>query len=159
MAKWFIESAPAGSFTKMSPVSCRLILDGTSGRSLPPSLATHPDLFSIPPTEAGAAPASSEKRLEDTGSLGECWTLNMSEWTALDGLSLNDDGVCSLSDVLETGDVPQRYYLSPRACAGILRRAENRGKSLPDLLRRALKAVASMDRATTLTGTEDRILP
>jgi hypothetical protein len=44
----------------------------------------------------------------------------------------------SLSDVLETGDVPPRFSLSEKACAGILRRAENRGKELPELLLQAL---------------------
>jgi hypothetical protein len=43
---------------------------------------------------------------------------------------------------LETGAVPQRFYLSPKACAGILRRAEKRGKELPAALDRALRAVA-----------------
>jgi hypothetical protein len=57
-------------------------------------------------------------------------------------LFLNDDGVCSLSDILETGDVPQRYYLTAKACRGILRRAEKRGKSLPPSLAAALLAVA-----------------
>jgi hypothetical protein len=61
----------------------------------------------------------------------------------LDGLSLNDDGVCSLSDILETGDVPQRYYLSGQACRGIIRRAEKRKKELPPMLRLALENVAS----------------
>jgi hypothetical protein len=37
---------------------------------------------------------------------------------------------CSLSDILETGDVPRRFYLSATACRGILRRAEKRGKEL-----------------------------
>jgi len=54
----------------------------------------------------------------------------------------NADGVCSLSDVLETGDVPPRYYLSAKACQGILRRAEKRGKVLPQMLRLALQAAA-----------------
>ena len=57
--------------------------------------------------------------------------------------------VCSLSDILETGDVPQRYFLSATACLGILRRAAKRGKALPALLRQALEAVA--DIATTPT--------
>jgi hypothetical protein len=48
----------------------------------------------------------------------------------------------SLSDVLETGAVPQRYFLSATACRGILRRAEKRGKALPMTLRRALEQVA-----------------
>jgi len=51
--------------------------------------------------------------------------------------------VSSLSDILETGDLPQRYYLSPKACAGILRRAANRGKDLPTMLLRALSAVVA----------------
>jgi len=64
----------------------------------------------------------------------------------MDGLSLNDDGVCSLSDILEPiGDVPQRYYLTPRACAGVLRRAEKRGRALHPLLAAALRAVASRE--------------
>jgi len=88
-----------------------------------------------------------------TASHGECLTLSLSEWTALDGLSLRDDGVCSLSDILETGDVPQRYYLSAKACAGILRRAEKRGKTLPPQLARALQAVA--DSEPILISMED----
>ena len=47
---------------------------------------------------------------------------------------------CSLSRVLETGDVPRRYYLTPKACAGILRRAEKCGKELPPMLKEALEA-------------------
>jgi hypothetical protein len=48
-----------------------------------------------------------------------------------------------LSDTLETGDVPQRFFLSAKACAGILRRAEKRGKQLPELLQRALESAAT----------------
>jgi hypothetical protein len=46
---------------------------------------------------------------------------------------------CSLSDILETGDVPQRFYLSATACRGILRRADKRGRELPAMLHAALK--------------------
>ncbi len=49
----------------------------------------------------------------------------------------------SLSQVLERGSIPQKYFLSKKACAGILRRAENRGKRLPDALRLALERVAN----------------
>jgi hypothetical protein len=48
-----------------------------------------------------------------------------------------------LSDILEVGEVPQRYYLSGTACRGILRRADKRGKELPEALKSALLAVAS----------------
>src|SRR3712207_386245 len=34
--------------------------------------------------------------------------------------------------------VPEKYYLSPKACQGILSRAKNRGKKLPDILEQAL---------------------
>ncbi len=62
-------------------------------------------------------------------------TLNISEWP-------NDAAVCSLSDILETGPLPRRFFLSALACQGILRRAANRGKTLPEQLRIALEAVA-----------------
>ena len=65
------------------------------------------------------------------------------EFLTLNGLeSPNAVAVCSLSATLETGDVPQRYYLSAKACSGILRRAERRGKELPAQLRQALQAAA-----------------
>ena len=68
-------------------------------------------------------------------------TLNTSEWPS-------DAAVCSLSDVLETGPVPPRFFLSQKACQGILRRAEKRGKKLPEPLRHALEAVAGVKTQT-----------
>ena len=65
-------------------------------------------------------------------------TLSTSEWNHTLAPSLRDDGVCSLSDILETGDVPQRYFLSARACEGILRRANQLQKKLAPLLEAAL---------------------
>lgn len=44
----------------------------------------------------------------------------------------------TLSQIL-LGDVPQEYYLSAKACEGILRRAERRGKALPEMLKAALE--------------------
>ena len=52
-------------------------------------------------------------------SLGGPWTPNISDWP-------NDADVCSLSQVLETGSIPQRYFLSGTACAGLLRRQDRR---------------------------------
>ncbi|MDR2945582.1 MAG: hypothetical protein LBV79_02390 [Candidatus Adiutrix sp.] len=48
-----------------------------------------------------------------------------------------------MSDILETGDLPPRYFLSATACRGILRRAEARGRNLPEALRLALEATAA----------------
>jgi hypothetical protein len=70
------------------------------------------------------------------GSPTEFLTLNILEYPS-------DGVVSSLSDILETGELPQRYYLSATACRGILRRAEKRGKELPEALKSALLAVAS----------------
>ena len=47
----------------------------------------------------------------------------------------------SLSEVLETEFVPSKYFLSAKACLGILRRAEKRGKDLPAMLGEALRRV------------------
>jgi hypothetical protein len=52
-----------------------------------------------------------------------------------------DGGVySSLRSVLETQPVALKFYLSARACEGILRRAERRGKKLPEALERALRS-------------------
>ena len=42
-----------------------------------------------------------------------------------------------LSQILEERALP-KYYLSAKACQGILNRAAKRGKELPDLLKTAL---------------------
>jgi hypothetical protein len=75
------------------------------------------------------------------GSPTEFLTLNGAEHTGTQEPCRSADGVSSLSDVLETQQVPQRFYLSQKACSGILRRAERLGKELPSMLRKALEAV------------------
>ena len=73
-----------------------------------------------------------------TGSRRAFMTLNTSEWPS-------DAVVCSLSAMLEdSGSVPRRFYLSAKACQGILRRAAKRGKDLPVRLREALEQVAGV---------------
>ena len=86
-----------------------------------------------------------DERLEPSSG---CWSSagmgSPTEFSTLNILEYPSDGVASsLSDILEIGEVPQRYYLTSRACRGILRRAEKRGKELPEALRSALLAVAS----------------
>ena len=51
----------------------------------------------------------------------------------------------TLSSILEV-NVPEKYYLSAKACAGILRRAEKRGKELPPMLKEALEEVVSLSK-------------
>ena len=72
-----------------------------------------------------------------TLSPGESSTLNFGECP-------REDAGSSLSLILQAG-VPSKYYLSPKACEGILRRASARGKELPEVLKLALTRQASMD--------------
>ena len=69
------------------------------------------------------------------GYRGVCSTANFSE-------SPNVAVVCTLSDILEP-HAPRRFFLSPKAAAGILRRAKKRGRTLHEHLRRALESIAT----------------
>ena len=61
------------------------------------------------------------------------------------------DGVEShLSQILEDNPHP-KYYLSAKACQGILNRAARRGKDLPEALRKALEAQCGACRETAST--------
>lgn len=58
---------------------------------------------------------------------------------------------------VELEETPHRkYYLSVKACLGILRRAEKRGKELPEILRQALIRQAQLmsSAMTSATGAE-----
>ena len=85
---------------------------------------------------------------ETTSALpGESSTLNTSE-------SLNVAAECSLSEILQV-DAPEKYSLSAKACNGILRRAEKRGKELPPMLRDALMEVVGSDGAEMSGDSDD----
>ena len=75
--------------------------------------------------------------MEITGNLhGESWTLNTTE-------SLRGAEDCTLSSIL-LDTVPEKYYLSEKACLGILRRSLKRGKELPSVLKTALVSQAGL---------------
>ena len=57
------------------------------------------------------------------------------------GESPREENVSTLSQIL-MANVPEKYYLSQKACQGILRRASARGKELPPLLKAALERQA-----------------
>jgi len=136
--RWLDDLAPNGWSLKMFPefipvgqASRKMQMKVKNGKKQPTLLSS-----SISLGNAGF--------VEDGGLL----TLNIPEWTGLEGLSLKDEGVASLSDILETGPLPERYYLTAKACAGILRRAEKRGKDLPRQLAAALQAVVDSPTST-----------
>lgn len=75
-------------------------------------------------------------------SSGSLWMHSSAEHHSTLEPSHNEEGVSSLSEILETGEVDPLFFLTPKACAGILRRAETRGKKLPEQLERALVSVS-----------------
>ena len=82
--------------------------------------------------------------------LGEFYWELISPWrggasTLNTGVSPRDAKESSLSQILQA-DPPLKYYLSPKACLGILRRAVERGKELPKKLERALRIQAGLMR-------------
>ena len=128
---------------------------GSFGRTCPePSAATGAEILlswlaqwqdagSMSPQMAGARKAW---RWVTPGlSSGACLTRNGSEWR-------NGAAACSLSSMLETGQIAPQFFLSAMACAGILRRAGSRGKKLPPVLARALREVADSEQILTSTA-------
>jgi hypothetical protein len=103
--------------------------DGISPPSYQPSWE-EPSLF---PRTDGSVRVWLQDRPESPR--GGYWTLNTS--------GCHSAAAVSLSSVLEgEGSIPPKYYLSPKACQGILRRAEKRGKALPPMLEQALRSRA-----------------
>lgn len=103
--------------------------------SLPLGFSSRTSLDFCRPTGEGTwLPSSGRWANSGIGGPIACLTLNTSEWPSA-------AAVCSLSDILDQ-DVPHKYSLSPKACRGILRRAEKRGRELPRSLRTVLERVA-----------------
>ena len=88
-------------------------------------------------TVNGQGPDACMMRWVDGRLPGDCTMPNFGESPSVDVES-------QLSQILEETAQP-KYYLSPRACQGILKRAEKKGKALPDILRKALETQAKGD--------------
>ena len=67
---------------------------------------------------------------------GESWIANFSE-------SPKEEEDSSLSAILQD-TVPEKYFLSEKACLGIIRRSQKRGKTLPPVLENALVEQAGL---------------
>lgn len=78
----------------------------------------------------GQKPGASTMSWADGALLGEYTTRSFGECPS-------EENVSQLSQILEVS-VPQKYYLSAKACQGILNRSERRGKKLPEELEAAL---------------------
>lgn len=103
--------------------------------SLPAGFSSNKSLVCYPLTEGEISPSS----FVGWGNAGMggptgCLTLKISE-------SHSVAVECLLSGVLEASAHP-KFFLSPKACNGILRRAQKRGRELPTDLYLALLAVS-----------------
>ena len=65
----------------------------------------------------------------------------------------SEEIVTHLSEILEQNP-DQKYNLSPKACQGILNRAERRGKQLPQMLKEALEQVILLSHTKTEKGSQ-----
>ena len=136
-------SAPAGWSGNMcpelsAPTKVRTSEQSSTKRS---KLSAHkPPLFLSLNTDGLKSDAS--LTWEENGALlGEFSTLSFGECPSVESAS-------HLSLILEASPHP-KYSLSAKACLGILRRAERRGKPLPPILRAALERQASASPSTT----------
>lgn len=135
--EYFINLGLLGLSSKTFPVCSPAI----RVRTCRPSCTAAPDSAQRFHPEVGAQAALRSD--PHTRLYGAFSIRGISEWP-------NDAVECSLSDILvETSAVPRRYYLSARACAGILRRSAKRGVKLPSALLTELQRVATQQAINT----------
>ena len=145
LSAWLTEQAQDGCSGKM----CRASFQAGAEAILPASYRCSADGRSPSPRGDGAGAGPSSTPPDASGWLGEYWTHNIPEFPASPAPSRNGDGACSssdtvagLSEILWTGPIPQRYFLTEKCAKGILRRAERRHRELPPLLLAALRRQA-----------------
>ena len=134
-----MESTLAGLFGKMSPELFRPDRKTTeeqtstqcysTSRKLPTPSHMFLNLTTNPENFNGSTPG--KWQVKDGAWDGERWTRNGGEYPSVGAES-------TLSSILEE-NAPDKYYLSAKACMGILRRASERGKELPEILKEALE--------------------
>jgi len=150
---------------KMSPEPCPQTMEKTSESSSkkPQKLAIKMPLF-LNLTANGATPDASWEM--DGASLGRfmthsttaylkdgeeslCYVISTDTLRRRFYLTLNcgekprEENPTRLSEILESNP-NEKYILSPRACQGILNRAEKRGKALPPELKEVLELQATI---------------
>ena len=116
----------------------------TSGRSSRRSSRLRNQRFMLLDLRSGAGNILGPYWEIDPPWLGCGGTLNTSECP-------KDAVESSLSAILQDS-VPSKYYLTRKACLGILRRAKERKKDLPEQLELALKAQAGLAPLAALTS-------
>ena len=140
-----MENIQGGPYGRMCRARCPLTMGRTSDKSSKASSASRnpKQMFLCLREDAGCRP-------------GRSWaTVILSPGESLTrrrvGASHKDGNVYLLSSILQDS-APEKYSLSPRACQGILRRAQKRGKELPAVLKEALERQASAMKAEKTAG-------
>ena len=126
-----IQSTQSG---KMSPALSAQTKDLTSDQSLNQSARLKTQRYQFLDLRSGKKQDLSWKIV--TPSPGERWMLNI-------GAFPREDRESTLSHILQ-GEVQEKYFLSQKACQGILTRAARRNKKLPEVLEKALMAQAGL---------------
>lgn len=123
-------------FGKMFPVPIQATTEGTSKRySKHSAILDGPEIMYLCLKNGGAQDASWAKV---TALPGAHMMLNT-------GMGpLNGESASTLSQILQA-NAPEKYYLSKKACQGILNRAKKRGKELPKVLMEALMEVIAAE--------------
>ena len=116
------ENVP-GAFSSNKGADFKAVLEAVIGVIEPTAEVSAPD--------SGRWPMQTAIWETDGHWLTELSTRNISEYP-------NAAAESTLSQILQV-EVPEKYYLSPKACQGILRRAAARGKELPEMLKAALE--------------------
>jgi len=129
-AELLTSSEPNGWCGKMSLA----LSPATQAKTSQPCSEASPETLQLFPSVDGATQAFASAPIESQS--GGCLTLKTSE-------SHSAAVACSLSQVLEPWrDELLKFCLSQKAATGILRRAENRGRTLPPRLVNALEQLA-----------------
>ena len=132
-----MENIQGSLFGKMSPEPSAQTKGKTSARFSKQSAPLKNQKYIFLNLKVGSGLMREKSWETVTLSLGAQSMRNTSE-------SLKDAVESTLAQILEAS-VPDKYYLSPKACQGILRRAAIRGKELPEVLRLALERQALTD--------------
>ena len=130
---WFGKTSPE----PLAAETPKVQISPQSSRKSSKSQSREPMCVSVYHLEDGPNPGATTLKMVPGALLGE-YTMHSF------GESPKEENVSRLSQILEDSP-PPKYCLSARACEGILRRAEKRGKELPRELREALERQAECD--------------
>ena len=134
-----MENAQLSLFGTTSPERSAATKERTSGpssKNLSKSSSRQPFCLRFRRTDG---PKPTDMAATDGALLTEFLTRNTGECPSVAVES-------TLSSILE-GNAPEKYRLSAKACEGILRRAERRGKQSPEMLRIALEQTIARESA------------